>query len=97
MTVYFDWDDDKNQSNQQKHDVSFELAMHVFKDPLCKTVQERVVDGEVRYQTLGVVGGELVLLLVAHTLDENDDSSEYIRIISARKATQKERREYEQE
>ncbi|MFZ5757935.1 MAG: BrnT family toxin [Pseudomonadota bacterium] len=97
MTISFDWDDKKNQSNQQKHGVSFELAMHVFEDPLRKTVQDRVVDGEMRYQTLGVVGGALVHLLVAHTLDEDDDSTELIRIISARKATQKERRDYEQE
>jgi uncharacterized DUF497 family protein len=52
-----------------------------------------IVEGEQRWQTIGTVGG-VVLLIVAHTYrDDGDD--EVIRIISARKATRKERRDYE--
>ena len=51
--------------------------------------------GEERWQTIGVVEG-VVMLLVAHTVREQDDV-EVIRIISARRANHKERRRYEEE
>jgi uncharacterized DUF497 family protein len=54
------------------------------------------VDGEERWQTFGVVGGVL-LLMVAHTVQEVSTTQEVIRIISARPATPKERRRYEDE
>jgi hypothetical protein len=54
--------------------------------------QDRVVDGEQRWQTLGIVG-DVVVLQVAHTVTEYN-SDEVIRIISARRATRKERRRY---
>jgi uncharacterized protein len=66
----------------------------VFEDPFALSVQDRVVDGERRWQTLGLVG-DVVVLLVAHTYDE-EDGEEMIRIISARKATPHERTLYEQ-
>jgi uncharacterized DUF497 family protein len=56
-------------------------------------------DGEYRWQTLGMVEGRL-LLLVAHTIREDDEDgrpAEIIRIISARKDEKPERRRYEQE
>ena len=53
-----------------------------------------VNDGEERWQTLGLVG-EVVVLLVAHTYHEQGEI-EMIRIISARKATRQERKCYEQ-
>lgn len=68
-------------------------------DPFALTVQDRVEGGEQRWQTLGMVAGH-VLLLVAHTIRDEDESGqpiEIIRIISARKADRKERRRYEQE
>ncbi|MNT68092.1 hypothetical protein D3C72_2062900 [compost metagenome] len=58
---------------------------------------ERIDGGEERWQTIGMVGGCLILL-VAHTTREVDvdgDSIEIIRIISARKADVKERGKYE--
>lgn len=88
----FTWDENKNQINQSKHKVSFETAQHVFDDPLHVSRQERVENGEPRWQTLGMVYG-VVVLLVAHT---ENDSEETIRIISARKADKTERRIYEQ-
>ena len=56
---------------------------------------DRIEGGERRWQTLGLAGGVL-LLLVAHTV-ENDGQDEIIRIISARRADRKERKRYEKE
>lgn len=91
----YSWDENKNQSNQAKHGVSFELAQLVFDDPNQLSVQDRVENGEERWQTLGRVGDE-VLLLVAHTYWTDDGDEEHIRIISARSATKQERKIYEQ-
>ena len=96
MEIRFEWDERKNRSNQNKHRVSFEEAAHVFRDPLCVSVQDRIEDGEERWQTIGLVGGA-VLLVVAHTVREISTGQEVIRIISARGATLKERRRYEDE
>lgn len=89
----FEWDEAKNLANQRKHDVSFELASEVFSDPLHRSLPDRVVEGEQRWQTIGQVLG-IVLLIVAHTY-RDDHGEETIRIISARKATRKERRDFE--
>jgi uncharacterized DUF497 family protein len=91
----FSWDEVKNESNRRKHGVSFETAQLVFKDPLHITRQERIENGELRWQTVGTVAG-LQLLLVAHTWLDEHDGSEHIRIISARLATKVERKAYEQ-
>jgi len=98
-SLRFEWDETKNLSNRRKHGVSFEEACQVFRDPLGVSVQDRIEGGEARWQTLGLVEG-LLLLTVAHTVrDELEDGSlvEVIRIISARRATRKERRRYEEE
>jgi uncharacterized DUF497 family protein len=94
----FTWDEDKNLSNQRKHGVSFELAARVFLDPLHLSVQDRVENGEQRWQTLGLIGG-VAVVLVAHTFTEDgptDEPVEMIRIISARAATRRERTRYEE-
>ena len=90
----FEWDENKNRTNQQKHGVDFDTASYVFDDPNFLSEQDRIVDGEERWQTIGLVGG-FVILMVAHTVRESEDV-EIIRIISARKATSKERKYYEQ-
>jgi len=87
----FEWDVDKSQRNLRKHKVSFETASLVFDDPQQLNVQDRIVDGEERWQTPGMVCG--VWLFVAHTWrDEAGD--ELIRLISAREATAHEKQEY---
>jgi uncharacterized DUF497 family protein len=65
-----------------------------FGDPRHISIQDRHVEGEERWQTLGLVGGA-VMLLVAHTIGEKD-GEEIIRIISARKASKHEKQLYEQ-
>jgi uncharacterized DUF497 family protein len=94
MERYFEWDDKKSESNFRKHGVRFEEAALAFDDPLAISVQDRIENGEERWQTLGMSGGCL-LLLVAHTVRDDDDGMEVIRIISARHAERKERRRYE--
>ncbi len=88
------WDQHKNRSNQLKHKVSFELASLVFEDPFQLSILNRIEGGEERWQTLGMVGN-LVVLLVAHTSLEQE-GEEVVRIILARKATRKERQKYEE-
>jgi uncharacterized DUF497 family protein len=90
--VEFVWDKRKNRINKQKHRISFETASLVFDDPHHLTRQDRQVDGEPRWQTIGVVNG-VHWLLVAHTVSDDDEE---IRIISARKATRSERSTYAQ-
>jgi uncharacterized DUF497 family protein len=100
IRLRFEWDEAKNLSNQRKHDgVSFEEACQVFHDPLHVSVQDRIEGGEQRWQTVGAILG-LIILVVAHTVTEDDvdgGSIEIIRIISARRATPRERRRYENE
>ncbi len=91
--MHIDWDEQKNKLNQAKHRVSFELAQLVFDDPHQVSIQDRHENSEERWQTLGMVGGTVVLL-VAHT-HQDKASGEAIRIISARKATRHERQHYE--
>lgn len=88
----FEWDERKNIRNRVKHRVSFETAQLVFEDPHHVSILERIEDHEERWQTIGMAGG-LLLLLVVHTFRGQDD--EVTRIISARKATPGERTIYE--
>ena len=92
--IRFEWDAAKAESNLRKHGISFETGQMVFSDPLHLSELDRIVNGEQRWQTLGMVGPHM-LLLVAHTWIEVD-GSEVIRIISARRAEKHERKRYEQ-
>ena len=65
-----------------------------FADPYALVEQDRMEGGEFRWQTLGLAGG-VVLLLVAHTV-RSEQEDEIIRIISARKAVRKERKRYDE-
>jgi len=69
-------------------------AARVFDDPFAVTVQDRIESGEGRWQTVGMVGGCL-LILVAHTVRFEDEGMEVVRIISVRRVDRAERRRYE--
>ena len=88
------WDDDKNRENIQKHGVSFETAILALDDPLSVT-DDDPYQWEQRFRTVGAVGN--IVLVVVHTLPEPDSDfeGEVGRIISARRATSHERRNYE--
>jgi uncharacterized protein len=92
--ILFEWDDIKAKSNERKHGIPFEYAVHVFEDPFAIVEQDRIEGAEYRWQTLGLVAG-VVLLLVAHTF-RDDDQDGIIRIISARRATRRERIRYDE-
>ncbi len=86
----FEWDPDKSDINLSKHGVSFSEASTVFGDPLSLTNYDPDhSDDEDRYITMGESSNGQ-LLIVSHT-----DRDDLIRIISARRATRRERKAYE--
>jgi hypothetical protein len=92
MSLRFEWDDEKAKANLAKHGVAFEEAATVFGDPLSLTVDDPDHSTtEDRFVTIGrsVVGRVLVVV--------HSDHGDRIRLISARAATPRERRAYEEE
>ncbi len=85
--MIFEWDEGKNQINIEKHKISFETAAHVFDDPMYIEMYdfEHSTD-EDRYIAIGMVGKVLFVVFT--------ERREKIRLISARLATEKERRLY---
>ena len=85
------WDEKKNRDNILKHKISFEEAQTVFYDPDAKIIADPDHSNEEdRFIILGL-SKMLNLLVVCHCYREND---EIIRIISARKATKNESKQY---
>ena len=84
----FEWDDAKSQRNLAKHGVGFDVASEAFSDAFALECIDLDSDPiEVRYGIVGMVNG--ALMTVVYT-----ERGERIRIISARKATAHEEREY---
>jgi uncharacterized DUF497 family protein len=94
MNRFFEWDEQKAETNFRKHHITFADAVRVFDDPLAVTDQDRIENGEQRWKTVGMVDGYL-LLLVAHTLRFEDAGIEVVRIISSRRVDRAERKRYE--
>lgn len=94
MELIFEWDGEKAKKNLRKHHISFEDATLVFEDPLAISRQDQIVKGELRWKTIGMAG-TCTLVVVAHTERDEENGTEVIRIISARAAEPKERRDYE--
>lgn len=90
--MLFEWDPGKASANLEKHGLDFAEAASVFMDPLAMTYRDpQHSRGESRFITLGWSSAER-LIFVAH-LDREDR----IRIISARRATRRERHDYEEQ
>lgn len=85
-----EWDEKKAEANLKKHGVSFDEAVSVLQDPLGVTFEDDGSHREVRELTIGHSYRHR-LVLVVHT----ERAGETIRIISARKATKRERQQYE--
>ena len=85
----FEWDPEKAKINRKRHGISFLDATGVFDDPEALGMDEQVVEGEERDVILGLdnIGRSLVVVYTQR--------GDKIRIISARKATKKESKEYE--
>ena len=84
----FEWDPAKAERNLEKHDIVFEAAIELFRDRN-RTQQEPPQErqGELRWKTVGLVDDDLTTVIYTRRRDQ-------IRIISARKASRYERREY---
>jgi uncharacterized DUF497 family protein len=85
-------DDRRNRTNRRKHGISFKTAARIFDDPNLVSCRDRMVDDEERWHTIGCAGG-IAIVLVVHTSEEQH-GEERIRIISARKASPRERALY---
>lgn len=88
MKTTFGWNDWKEEHNIQRHGIRFKFAELVFSDDARLTEYQGIRNGEERWLTVGRILG--LVLVVAHTIEEHDDH-EHIHIISARRATKKER------
>lgn len=92
MDLNFEWDEEKARENYRKHKVRFEEGMTVFSDPLAITIDDPEHSGdEQRYIDIGASAKRRVLV-VSYT-----ERGSRIRIISCRKATAVERRQYEED
>jgi hypothetical protein len=84
----FEWDENKNAINCTKHRLSFEEAIQIFEGPVWTRSDLDSDEGEYREISIGMLPGSSVLVVV-HT-----ERGQRSRIISARKATRRERNEY---
>jgi uncharacterized DUF497 family protein len=91
MPMRFEWDEKKADENLKKHGVGFDEAKTVFNDPFSITIYdpEHSVD-EYRYIDIGL-SSKGRLIVVSYS-----ERGKNIRIISSRKATRKETRDYEE-
>ena len=86
--IIFEWDEEKNRKNFEKHGFSFDDAEEVFNSPTITFVDERYNYDEVRQVTLGAYKERIVFIV--YTLRENR-----IRLISMRKANAREQKIYQ--
>ena len=89
IEMVYQWNRDKAAANLRKHDVDFADAVSVFSDGLAITISDERFDEE-RFVTIGLDAFGRVLVVV-YTLRGDE-----IRLISARKATRQERRQYQE-
>jgi len=85
----FRYDPAKAAANFRKHGVSFADAEGVFQDPLAVTREDPDAEGERRFIAVGL-GSADELLVVVYAMRDDE-----VRLISARRATRKERKTYE--
>ena len=88
--LIFEWDLKKAKNNLGKHDVSFQEASTAFKDTLSLTIDDPLHSNYEKRRVLIGISYNNRILVVVHT-----NRGDKIRIISARKATKKERKYYE--
>ena len=92
----FDWDEVKAEANARKHGVTFEMASTVFRDSRLLTVADpEHSETEERWFSIGCASNGVVLSVV-YLWSGADPAATEIRLISARKATQAENRQYQE-
>jgi hypothetical protein len=91
MKLTFEWDEAKARENLRKHKVAFDEGKTIFSDPFLLTYPDLdSSETEERFINIGLSAGNRILVLI-HTQRRGK-----IRIISCRKATSRERRDYEE-
>ena len=96
MHFNFEWDPTKARTNLQKHKVSFERASEVFVDPFMLSIFDDTHSSqEDGWITIGKDRND-VTIVVIHTFREIDQETSTIRVISARRATKREEKQYNQ-
>ena len=96
MAVRFLWDGKKAAANLHKHKVSFDDVRQAWWDRASIVrIDDREDYGEERFVRISRVQGRLLFVCYTEIVDPDDPENELIRIISARKATRREREEYE--
>jgi len=97
LRYYFDWDPNKARTNRKNHGIAFEQASTIFLDPrMISIFDTEHSEHEDRWVTIGIDKNG-ILLVVVHTFQQLAADSCRIRVISARKATRKELKQYEEE
>jgi len=90
----FEWDANKNFTNLKKHGIGFDEAIEIFDDPLHVSIlDEKYSYFEERWITVGTTKNISIVVVV--NLFFSDEGEEVIRVISAREATNNERKKYE--
>jgi hypothetical protein len=87
--IQFEWGERKNRSNIRKHGFDFADAAQMFREYLLVNADEREDYGESRWIGIGMIRGRIAVVVFAEI------GPITIRIISLRKATQRERKQYE--
>ena len=96
LSYNFEWDINKARLNIKKHEIGFERAAEIFLDPFAISIfdEENSLQEE-RWITIGKNSSEVVLVLI-HTFSQQENDQCNIRIISARRATKREIKQYEE-
>jgi uncharacterized DUF497 family protein len=89
--INFVWDRAKAKANLRKHGIAFEAACEVFLDPFIRLIATEIVRGEERETAVGMTS-DWRLLRVTYVF-----RSQLVRLISARRVTPEERRNYEEQ
>lgn len=87
--INFEWDAEKEYSNRKKHGIEFRTACELFVDPFLMPVEDWLEEGERRYHAIGMTSNWQTLFAAFVWRGNN------IRLISARLATNSERKRYE--
>ena len=87
--MQYTWDPNKNALNLRKHRISFEFAITIFDGFTVDDSDERMDYGETRYTSVGIARGQEIFVLYTE-----DEATRIRRIISARRATPKERKSF---
>lgn len=88
--MYFEWDDSKNEANIRKHGIDFRDVLDIFNHPMLAATDDRFAYGEERWIAIGLMKQRVGVVVYTERHEG------IVRIISARKATRREVKLYEQ-